>query len=165
MGSNGMAINSSLIMRINDTINLQGLGFIDVNDAVTGKLIKRVSYKNAITDYTREEIFKLFTGGSASLNIGYVGIGTGTTTATAADTALEAEELRLPYTSRIIASPTEIRYKLFLSASQGNGNTYSEIGLFIQDTGGDMVARSTGFTPVEKTSLVTITFTHIIRYQ
>jgi hypothetical protein len=152
-------------MIINDNIRLEGLGYIEIHDAETHQLLDRIHYKNAVTDYTREEIFKLFLGDAADLEVTHVGIGTGTTAATPADTALEAQVLRLPYTSRIPASPTEVRYKLFLSASVGNGNTFSEIGLFTAETGGNMIARSTGFTPVEKTSLVTITFTHILRYQ
>jgi hypothetical protein len=147
-----------------DTISLHGHGVIEVRDAVTGALIDRQTYTNVITDLARAQIMQGFKGATVDIEVTHIAIGTDGTAAVASDTALGAEVLRSTPTSVIDYSATEIGWRLFVSASTGNGNTFREIGLFNDPSTGTMFARSVSFTPIAKNSAITITFTHILRY-
>lgn len=147
-----------------DAVHLHGHGIIEVHDAATGALLRTERYTNVITDYTRAELIAAFKGVAPSVDVTHIAIGTDGTAAAASDTALGAEVLRDTPTSVVDYSAVEVGFKLFISASVGNGNTFREIGLFDAPSGGNMMARSTSFTPIAKNSAITITFTHIIRY-
>jgi hypothetical protein len=153
-----------MAMKIQDDLQINGYGVVEVRDADTGGIIYTERYTNVITDLTRARIMARFKGNNGTLTITHVAIGTSATTPTAADTALGAEVLRAVPTSVIDYSATEIGWRLFVSASMGNGSTLREIGLFNGASGGDMFARSTSFTPIVKNSSITVTFTHILRY-
>lgn len=153
-----------MAMKLQDDITVEGYGIVDVRDAATGDLIYTETYRNIVTNLTRARIMARFKGNNGTLTITHVAIGTDGTTPTAADTALGAEVLREAPTSVIDYSTTEIGWRLFVSASMGNGNTLREIGLFSAASGGDMFARSTSFSPISKNASITVTFTHILRY-
>lgn len=150
--------------KMGDAIRLHGHGMIEVHDAGTGELLSCERYTNVITDYTRAQIIAALTGTAPSLEVTHIAVGSGGTAALRTDTALETELIRQAPTSVVTYSAYEVGFKLFLSASVGNGSTYREIGLFDASSGGNMYARSTSFTPIAKNSAITITFTHIIRY-
>lgn len=148
----------------NDMINLHGHGIVEVHDAITGELLHSEAYTNVITLYASTQIIRSFRGNGLPIGVTHIGIGTDGTTPIATDTALGAEVLRAVPTSQVEYSATEIGFKLFVSASQVNGSTLREIGLFDAASAGNMMARSTSFTPIVKNSSITVTFTHIIRY-
>jgi hypothetical protein len=147
-----------------DSIGIRGYGIIEIHDAVTGALLAEQRYDNVIVDYVRAQIVQAFKGAATSLEVTHIAIGTDGTAALRTDTALGAEVIRSVPTAVIDYSAYEVGFKLFLSASQGNGSTFREIGLFDAPSGGNMFARSTSFAPIAKNSAITITFTHIIRY-
>jgi hypothetical protein len=148
-----------------DTIKVIGYGKIEIHDAVTGDLIDSEHYTNVVTDFVADQVMQAFKGGSvAGIEVVSIGIGTDGTAATAADTALGNQVIREVPTSVIDYSTTEIGWRLFISASMGNGSTFREIGLFNDPSGGDLIARSTSFTPILKNSAITITFTHILSW-
>ena len=92
----------------------------------------------------------------------YLGVGTGTTAAAAADTALVAESTpRLIITQRRPPAAGQIEWKLVITTAQHNGSgsqDLAECGLFDLQSSGTLWARAT-FTPVTKTSAVTLTIT------
>lgn len=152
-------------MQTGTSLALWGGGLVEVHDAATGELLHSEAYTNVVTDYTRAQLMQSFKGIVADVGVTHVAVGSDGTAATSADTALGNEVIRQLPTSVVDYSTTEIGWKLFLSASVGNGTTFREIGLFNAASGGDMMARSVSFTPIAKNSSITITFTHILRYQ
>lgn len=151
-------------MNINENIGIHGHGIIEVHDANTGALLRRDTYTNVITNYVRSAFIGAFTGSSVAVGVTHVAIGTDGTAAVAADMALGAEVLRDEPTSIVNYSATSVGFKLFVTASQANGSTLREIGLFDAGSGGNMMARSVSFTPIVKSSSITVTFTHILTY-
>jgi hypothetical protein len=147
-----------------DTVGIHGHGLIEVHDAATGELLHSQRYTNVITNYARTQIIRSFRGNGLPITVTHIGIGTSGTAPLATDTALGNEVYRAVPTSQVDYSPTELGFKLFVSASQANGSTLREIGLFDASSGGNMMARSTSFTPIAKNASITVTFTHIIRY-
>lgn len=158
-----MAIIATL--KTGTTLALWGGGIVEVHDAATGELLHREEYTNVITNYARAELMQSFKGIVADVGVTHVAVGSDGTAALPTDTALGNEVVRQVPTTVVDYSATEIGWKLFLSASVGNGTTFREIGLFNAASGGDMMARSVSFTPIAKNSSITITFTHILRYQ
>lgn len=147
-----------------DSVQVHGYGLVEVHDVYTGELIDKQIYKNVITNYTRGQLVQAFKGASVAVDVTHIAVGSSGTAALPTDTALGAEVIRSAPTSIIDYSVTSVGFKLFLSASVGNGTTFREIGLFDAPSGGNMMARSVSFTPIAKNSGITITFTHIISY-
>lgn len=157
--------NTIVISEIaSDSIGVCGHGVIEVHDATTGALLDKQVYTNVITNYTRAQLVQAFKGTSVDVGVTHIAVGSDGTAALPTDTALGSEVLRSTPTSIIDYSTMSVGFKLFLSASVGNGTTFREIGLFDDPTAGNMMARSVSFTPIVKNSAITITFTHIITY-
>ena len=60
----------------------------------------------------------------------HVAMGTGTTTVDASDTAMETEVFRKVIDSRSKTGSAKVRFQGTLSAAEGNGTTFTEIGVF-----------------------------------
>lgn len=80
----------------------------------------------------------------------YFAVGTGTTTPTAADTALAAELVRVAVTASVI-SANELEIQAFLTNSQGNG-TLTEYGIWTAAAAGTLLARGLFTTALTKSS-------------
>ena len=89
-------------------------------------------------------------------NFSYLAVGTGTTSPSQSDTALESETLRK---SRQEYERDDANGKftvsMWVSTLEANGNDLGEAGVFQQSSGGIMYARET-FTPITKTSDIEI---------
>lgn len=84
----------------------------------------------------------------------HLGVGTGTTPETSADTSLETPVLRKSrqeYTEGV----SDVILSLFLGGSEANGNDLTEVGVFDAASGGNMMMRRT-FPLITKTSSVDI---------
>lgn len=147
---------------IKENISLFGHGTVEVHDAKTGALLYREDYTNVITDYVRENMILSLKGTPTSWEITHIAIGSDGTAASSSQTALGNELIRSLPTQIIDYTAYQVGYRLFFSASQNNGDTFREIGLFDASTGGNMFARSVSFTPITKNSNITVTFTHKI---
>lgn len=137
-----------------------------------GEEVYRFATPNRIVATGRNVIRDLLAGRGKPPK--YIALGTGTTTVSDLNTALAAEALRR-YVDRVVPSEDEVRYEVFISESEGNGDllsvVYRELGLFVgtrwetgakEDTetrypleGGVLVARAK-IAPVTKTSDVTL---------
>ena len=147
---------------LKDIITLKGFGTIEVNDSISGELIYVEDYENVITNYVRSGIITSLKGTPLSWGITHIGIGSGANGAQPTDTTLQTQIFRSLYTQLVDYSAYLVGFKLFVSASQYNGQTFREIGLFDASTGGNMYARSTSFSPISKNANITVTFTHKI---
>jgi hypothetical protein len=103
-------------------------------------------------------------------------VGTGSTATTDLDVQLETEVYRNSFT-RTIPSASKVSYQMHLLATQGNGNTINEIGLFrgakrlyTTDPGGSPLGGGTLFAravvaPLVKTVEIAATITWEINLQ
>lgn len=129
----------------------------EVRDAKTGELVKVVRKRNKVTA-AGLALFAALMVGDSTATITHVGYGTGTTAASASDTAMETEVGRGAYTSRTSAAGV-LTVTFYLASGDGNGSTLSEVGLLTANSGGTLVARAVLGNPIVKTSSVTVTFT------
>jgi len=84
----------------------------------------------------------------------YMAVGTGTTTATAGDTALETETVR----NAIIESTTgtsDVTVSLLITSAQGNGTDLTEVGAFDASSSGNLMMRAT-YPAITKTASVDV---------
>lgn len=86
-------------------------------------------------------------------SVSHIAFGTGTTTPTTGDTALQTEVIRkaVNSTTRDNGAGT-ILYDAVLGLSEGNGNTISETGTFNASSGGTMSTRDLLAPTVAKTT-------------
>lgn len=96
-----------------------------------------------------------------ALKVTYAGLGTGTATPAGGDTALGSEQYRQAISSQTRSGA--VAYStLFVDNGSGNGNTYTEFGLFAGDASattdsGTMFSRVLISPSFEKTSAKTLT--------
>jgi len=134
---------------------------VTVTDAVTGELLHEQMHHNLVVD-AGLNLLRDFIDGDAVTGITHFGYGTGTTAVTAADTALGSQTARPALTSKTGTVSKAWTGTYFLNSSTGNGNTYSEAGLFTASTGGTMFARVILSPAVVKTSSIAVTFSWTI---
>lgn len=120
------------------TGNIHGKYRITKLDSKTGEIIEQRDYQdNLIMDGTNTGfnlILKaLFGDDTYGLEIKYLDIGTGNTTPTLADTALETAVTRVTYSTRVITS-SDITYRFFIANANLPNGSYEEVGLFIGGT-------------------------------
>jgi len=125
--------------------------------------------KNIITDVGLAEIVKLVFGlGGTAFK--YLAIGTGTTSETASDTALEAEIARkqatITQTTTSVSNDTALLEATFSSADGLSGTqNVSEAGVFNASSGGTLLARKTfSAVPVNFDAGDSITIKYYIQF-
>lgn len=124
------------------------------------KLVKEESthHYNLITN-SGENLLANLLGGLSSSSIGYIAIGTGTTTPSETDTALSSEVDRKGMdTGYPAVSGSTVTFQSTWTTSEPSGQPYAitELGLFTASSGGTMLNRIV-FSPVNKTSSVELT--------
>ena len=152
------------MIRIKEQIVLVPNVSIELYEPSSGKIWEIHARNLIVTDGI--EIIRDLIGGTGH-RPSHIGLGTGTTAVTAADTSIETEQFRDEITRRDeLAAANE--FQLFLGLNDGNGFTYTEAGLL--ETGiqngdsGDpakLMARSV-FTGVVKNNTVELTLTWTI---
>ena len=84
----------------------------------------------------------------------YLAIGSGTTTPTTTDTTLDVEELRKArqeYTQGV----SDVVVSLFVGSTEGNGTSYTEVGVFDAASSGNLMMRQT-YPSIAKTTAIDI---------
>ena len=119
---------------LDETIKVRGRVIVEVN----GEVVSDTS--NVVTTLGLARFAALIAGTGATAPT-HMGIGTGTTAATAADTTLETEVDRnaLVATS---ASGAVVTYRAYWAKTDGNTNTVAEVGLFDAASSGTLIART-----------------------
>ena len=117
-----------------------------------GRLVNAKRYRNVITDVGLEHFCELLVG-STTVSFAYCGVGTGTSTPSPTDEALESELGRVACSERFREAKTAVFLAWFGAEKQFNG-TWGECGLFTSETGGVMLARAS--ISLEKTEDKTV---------
>lgn len=127
-----------------------------VMDASTGAVLRVIEQSNLVVTAGRNQIRDAINGAAITAPNRFA-IGTGSTTASAADTALVTEVWRDAFTSKT-TSTASISIKYFLTSTTANGNTIREAGLFNASTGGEMYARVVLTDAIAKTASIAVLF-------
>ena len=110
-----------------------------------------------IVDNGLNQIRDWMCGESATYPL-YIGVGTGTTTETSSDTALESEEYpngSSRSSTTITSTDYSINFRMDIEDDELNGKTLAEKGLFTASTGGIMYSRQT-YPDIEKDSSIVV---------
>lgn len=141
-----------------EKMGLKGHWTIEIRDK--GKLVKRLDFDNQLTNLYRNSVLnQLYGNAFASLEIKYLGIGTGDAPASATDTQLGTEVFRVIPTSQTIVD--NYVQTIWVIPTQIGNFTYKEIGVFCGNAtttlnSGTMISRVN--VNIEKTSSMEITF-------
>jgi len=131
--------------------------FIEVRDAVTGHVLRRLRARNSIILAGRNLVRDVLRG--AVTEPTHAAVGTNATAVADGDTALVTEIHRNVLTQRLAGS-SKVTWKFFLPSTVANGNTLKEAGIFNAVTAGIMLSRVT-FADIIKTTSISITFTWV----
>jgi hypothetical protein len=142
---------------MDETIALRVNVTVDVEDAATGKLLRRDRIHNLVVS-AGLALIASWLAGSAPTAPSHLALGTSSTAASAGQTTLVAEAYRAALTTATV-SGSVATFKYFLPASLGNGSTYAEVGIFNHASVGTMLARAVLAATIAKTSSVQVTFT------
>lgn len=141
-----------------ERMGLKGHWTIEIRDK--GKLVKRLDFDNQLTNLYRNSVLnQLYGNAFDSLEIKYLGIGTGDAPASATDTQLGTEVFRVIPTSQTIVD--NYVQTIWVIPTQIGNFTYKEIGVFCGNAtttlnSGTMISRVN--VDIEKTSSMEITF-------
>ena len=135
---------------------MRGVGFLSVRDAESGQLIRYAPFHNLDTKAGKNLMRDLYMGNSQAIPT-HIALGTNDTPPNVNDVALYDERVRVLITSRVPAEG-QSTIRAYYGSTVGNGITYKECGMF--NALGVLAARAT-FTPIAKTSSVTITINWI----
>ena len=112
-----------------DSLGIIGKVIVEIHDAKTGVLKSRDLLDNLAVDLGKEAIAALLTGDeSTPRQVTYSAVGTGTTTPTSGDTALQTEIARKQVSVRSRNSKVAT-FKTYYGQAEANG-VLREIGLF-----------------------------------
>jgi hypothetical protein len=115
--------------KIKDKYNWNGLYKITVFDKNLNKIIREDVVNNTITNNARDEIIKPLYAATPNIEIKYLGIGTGTTASSAADTKLENEQFRTADNSLSRMNVGTVESGFTIQDTDYTGNI-CEIGIF-----------------------------------
>jgi glycine cleavage system regulatory protein len=132
-------------------------GNVVVEVAQDGVVYHRQHFRNLVVD-TGLNLVRDRLAGTSSAYVTHLAVGTSATAAAAGQTTLVAENFRNGLTETVTATTKAVTYKYYLSASESNGVTIREIGLFTASSGGTMVARAVLLSPIAKNTSTTVTF-------
>lgn len=138
----------------NDSLNLSGTVCICKYDANMNK-VEELNIKNLVVTAGKSLIAQLITGNSSS-SITHMAIGSGSTAAAAADTALVTELTRVILSAKN-ASSNVMSFVSIYNPGTGTG-TIQEAGLFNAASAGTMLCRTT-FSAITKAATDTVSIT------
>lgn len=85
-------------------------------------------------------VSKMYAAGSPGADVSHIAIGTGTTAAVIADTALETEIARVAVSGAPVQTGSTLKYSATFPAGTGTG-AITELGLMNAGSGGTLIAR------------------------
>jgi hypothetical protein len=137
---------------------------IEVRDALTDKLLKKITTHNLVVTAGRDLIRDfLYDGSTVTVDgLTHFAVGTNATAEVAANTTLGTETARELITQKTKNS-AQLTVKYYLGSGVANGVTLAECGLFNAASAGTMYARAT-YTGIAKTASITITYTWILTW-
>lgn len=130
---------------------------IGVQDATTGEALEVHELHNLVTNAGLDLLRDLLNE-ATDQGLTHLGVGSGSTAAAPADTALQAELLRDTFTKRTNTGTGAVTLTYFLGSTAANGSTLREAGLFTAVAAGTLFARAV-HEPIAKTSAITVTYT------
>jgi len=143
---------------INDNFPIKGDLHIVVKDSKTGEVKVDRLEKNLVVTAGKEWIASRMVGTAAN-TMGYMAVGTDSTSPAAGNTTLGAEVARVAVTSQT-ASTNTVTYVATFGAGTGTG-ALTEAGLFNANTAGTMLSRTT-YSVINKGSGDEMTVTWVI---
>ncbi len=143
---------------IKDNFPIKGDLHIVIKDALTGEVKVDRLEKNLVVTVGKDWIASRMVG-TASNVMGYMAVGTDSTSPAAGNTTLGAEVARVSVTSAT-ASTNTVTYVATFGAGTGTG-ALTEAGLFNANTSGTMLSRTT-YSVINKGSGDEMTVTWVI---
>lgn len=143
---------------IKDNFPIKGDLHIVIKDALTGKVKVDRLEKNLVVTVGKNWIASRMVGTAAN-TMGYMAVGTDSTSPAAGNTTLGAEVARVAVTSQT-ASTNTVTYVATFGAGTGTG-ALTEAGLFNANTSGTMLSRTT-YSVINKGSGDEMTVTWVI---
>jgi len=120
-----------------------------------GKLLQATRHKNLVVATGRDLVRNLLSG-KPNYWPNYIALGTNSTAVLDGDTALNTEAYRDVITARREYT-SKIQFQLFIGQAFGNGNTYTEAGIFNDRSAVDTMLARVVFAGIAKTAADTIT--------
>jgi hypothetical protein len=147
-----------------DGIKLSGKWKFDIVSVESKKVIKVIEFPNLITTVGKAAVAKVLSEEVLTALFQYIAFGGGNTAPTVGDTILETELARVVPTS-IVRAGNVITVVGIAGSSVMNGLVVQEVGVFgIDATGsadtGDLLSRTTSFTPINKNGTIEIHATY-----
>ena len=128
---------------------------IEVRDR-EGKLLREELLHNLVVTAGRN-LIRDFLFGDVVDPLSHMAVGTGSSAPVITNATLDAEVFRGAFTTSN-KTTSKITYSLFLNTGDANSYNLTEAGIFNHSVSGTMYARAV-FSPITKTSSVTVTFT------
>jgi len=118
-------------------------GIIKIEHFVNGKKVGEKVVENLVVNVGKAQVSGLI-GGVVSGAFGYIAIGTGTTSPSSSDTALQNEVMRVASTNtQVTTNVTNDTLQMQASFSFTSSYAITEAGIFNASSGGVMLARQT----------------------
>jgi hypothetical protein len=128
---------------------------------LAGQIIQTIETHNIVFNETLTEFRDWFANQSLTNNSliapDYIAIGTGTSTFTGTETAIETEVFRKQVSRRYPSGPYSLQFYLALDTTEANGNVLTECGLCNWLVGGRTWNRAL-HTAITKTSSISVTY-------
>ena len=159
---------------MNSQLTIDGNVHLEIRNAKTGELVDEQRVKNKVVAGGRNVVRDLLCNVEWAPR--YLACGESSTAVTDLDTGLETETYRNAFT-RTVPSESKVTYQMHVLATQGNGGTWREIGLFrgskrlyTTEAGGTPAGGGTLFaraiiSPIIKTEDITVTINWDINLQ
>ena len=138
---------------VNDMLGIRGQLSIEICDAATGRVLRRLTTPNKVTQSGRNLAIDILRGAVSVLS--KFAVGTGTAAAADGDTALVTEKVRDTITS-MGQSANVLTVRYVLGTTQGNGFSMTEAG--VMNDAGTLFARAV-HAAISKTSAIVINYT------
>lgn len=144
------------IIKVRETIGVRRNVLVEIHDVRSGRLLHSELGSNKVVAAGLAGI-ALATAGDTSQSPSYLGAGTGTTAITLGDTSLESEVGSRVLLGSTTGSGYVGMFKGMFGASELNGNTLSNVGLFDAASSGNLLSAYVLATTVAKTTSISLT--------
>lgn len=120
-------------MNINETINIKGCYSIRAIDTQTRRVIHEEKVNNIITNIALNEYAKAIFDNSNDVEIKYLALGTGSTTASSTNTQLESEIFRTDPISSTVSGTGQVTNVFYVRDNEAT-DVIREVGIYAGST-------------------------------
>lgn len=145
---------------IKNKINPRGTVTINVRDT-QGNILETHQSSNLVVLAGRQGLAQLIGAGDTDYQVTTMGFGEDGTTPAASDTAL-TNQYDNAFVSITYPAANQVEFAFQMLASEGNGQTYRELGLLM--AGGDLFARYTWGGSIDKTAAISLDGSWLIEF-